>query len=447
MFRSFYLRIAIPFLLFTLALIWGLGFYFAENTRLLLFTSGTASAIAILFSLLSTRLLIRPIKELTWVARRVAGGEFGRRAKVKSKDEVGELAFFFNRMAERMEENLKLLSAERDKLTAIVNNLESGVIITDEKKRTGLMNPAAERMLGTSGREAQGRFFIQVSRDHQMDEILSRALETGKGYSGIVEKFAEEKKFLQVFAAPLGSEALIILQDLTQIRRLETVRRDFISNISHELRAPLSSIKVLTESLEEGAIDEAEVALDFLHKIEAEIDKLSQLVSEIGELSRIESGEVRFNIKPVKIAEVIRRACERMEPMANRAGISLKLELPPDLPTAFADEGRIEQLLVNLLHNATKFTSPGGKVFASAKAQDTDLAVSVADTGVGIPKEELPRIFERFYKVDRARSGGGTGLGLALAKHVVQAHGGKIWAESEERKGSVFTFTLPVTPS
>lgn len=412
-----------------------------------LLASGVASLLALFLSLLIAGLIAHPIKELTRAARRIARGDFGQRAKVKSKDEVGDLAFAFNRMAERIEETLKLVLTERDKMAAIVNNLESGVIITDAGGRVKLMNPAAQRLFETSGTEAQERPFIEISQDHQMSEILSRVLKEGREYSEILEKFDQGKKFLRIFASPLGEGALVIIQDLTEIRRLETIRRDFITNISHELRAPLASIRVLAESLEEGALNEPEVASSFLHKIQVEVDKLSQLVSELNELSRIESGDVHFDMKPVNVGEVVRRACERMEPMAERAGLSLTFEFPPELPPVLADEARIEQVLVNLLHNAVKFTPPGGKVSVLVKAEEGGLSVSVADTGVGIPKEELPRIFERFYKVDKARSGGGTGLGLAIAKHIVKAHGGKIWAESEEKKGSVFAFTLPIASS
>jgi two-component system phosphate regulon sensor histidine kinase PhoR len=236
---------------------------------------------------------------------------------------------------------------------------------------------------------------------------------------------------------------VVLLQDLTELRRLERARRDFVANISHELRTPLASLKALSETLQEGAIEDPAVAKDFLEKINAETDRLAQMVNELSELSRIESGEVPLSIEPIFLAEAVKRVVERLKAQADRAGLSLVVDIPSDLPEALADRERIEQVLVNLIHNAIKFTPPGGQINIAAKAEGDDIQVSVADTGVGIPADDLPRIFERFYKADKARAGGGTGLGLAIAKHIVEAHGGRIWAESIEGRGSTFTFTLP----
>jgi two-component system phosphate regulon sensor histidine kinase PhoR len=248
-----------------------------------------------------------------------------------------------------------------------------------------------------------------------------------------------------VIATPLEDEdgCLLLLQDLTELRRLETVRRDFVANISHELRTPTASIKALAETLRDGAIDDPSVAKDFLAKINAEADKLTQMVQELGDLSRIESGEAPIQSKPFNMAEAIEQAVGRLKAQADRAGLSLSVEPVSPLPQALGDRDRVEQVLVNLIHNAIKFTPPGGTITVSAKATIDDILVSVSDTGVGISADDLPRIFERFYKADRARTGGGTGLGLAIAKHIVEAHGGRIWAESVEGKGSTFSFTLP----
>ncbi|MBE9470118.1 MAG: PAS domain-containing sensor histidine kinase, partial [Chloroflexi bacterium] len=207
---------------------------------------------------------------------------------------------------------------------------------------------------------------------------------------------------------------------------------------------PTASLKVLAETLHSGAIDDPAVAKDFLEKMNVETDRLTQMLNELSELSRIESGEASVKTEPIDIGEVATRVVERLEAQADRAGLSVARHIPSELPKALADKEKVEQVLVSLLHNAIKFTPSGGGINLSAEVQGDNVLISVVDTGVGIPADDLPRIFERFYKADKARAGGGTGLGLAIAKHIVEAHGGKIWAESIEGKGSTFTFTLPI---
>jgi len=236
---------------------------------------------------------------------------------------------------------------------------------------------------------------------------------------------------------------LVILQDLTQVRRLETVRRDFVSNISHELRTPLASLKALVDTLRDGALEDPPAAQRFLDRMEVEVDALTQMVQELLELSRIESGQVPLQLQAVSIAEAVNIPAERLRPQAERAGLRLDVTLPADLPPVLADAERIQQVVTNLVHNAIKFTPPGGRVTVTAQAAGAEVIVTVQDTGVGIPAEDLPRIFERFYKADRARAGAGTGLGLAIARHIIQAHGGRIWAESAKGRGSNFYFALP----
>jgi two-component system phosphate regulon sensor histidine kinase PhoR len=225
---------------------------------------------------------------------------------------------------------------------------------------------------------------------------------------------------------------------------LETVRRDFVSNVSHELRTPLAALKALAETLEQGAIDDPPAAQRFLQRMDHEIDTLIQLVQELLELARIESGRVPVAKEAITPLDLTHEAVERMRLQAERAGLALSLELPEGLPAVLADRGRMEQVLVNLLHNAIKFTHPGGTIRVSAKQQGDWVIFAIHDSGIGIQPDDLARIFERFYKADPARSGGGTGLGLSIARHLVEAHNGRIWAESQPGMGSTFFFTLPV---
>jgi two-component system phosphate regulon sensor histidine kinase PhoR len=416
----------------------------AHINRTMAIVAGIASVAVILLTLLIARITTKPIKELTRVSRRMAQGELDQRVEIRSRDEIGELAGAFNEMSIKLKETMHLSAAERDKMVAIMDNMADGIVITDNEGRVTLANPAAESILQLPHNSAIGHPFIEVTSDPEMNELLSHCLETREQHTGTVERIGAKKQFLRVIATPIEDGSIVILQDLTELRRLEMIRRDFISNISHELRTPLSSIKLLAETLQEGAIEDPAMTGEFLRKIDAEVDKLNQLVAELGELARIESGEVSFDIKPTAIRDMISHAADRMGAQAERAGLKLTVDIPSDLPRVMADETRIEQVLINLLHNAIKFTPPGGEIALSAEAIGNAVAISVADTGIGIPADDLLRIFERFYKVDRARAGEGTGMGLAIAKHIVQAHGGDIWAQSEEGKGSKFTFTLPI---
>jgi two-component system phosphate regulon sensor histidine kinase PhoR len=225
---------------------------------------------------------------------------------------------------------------------------------------------------------------------------------------------------------------------------LDTDRRENVSNFSHELRTPLASIRAVVETLEAGAIDDPAVSGDFLGRIVGEVDRLAALVDELLDLARLESGRLTMRTEPIAPHDLIVRGSERLRPQIERARLDLAIDVPPDLPAVLADRTRIEQVLLNLIHNAIKFTPPGGTIAVTAGVEGEMLAISVKDTGVGIPETELPRVFERFYKADRARRSDGTGLGLAIAKHIVLAHRGSIFVTSRPGEGATFTFTLPL---
>ena len=404
-----------------------------------------AVVIAILLAIQISRTTTEPVKKLTQISKKIAEGELDQEIRVTAKDEVGDLAEAFNQMAAKLKEMVGLLTTERDKMTAILSNMADGILVVGGAGEVTMINRAAERIFQFSADKKSGHTFIEVVHDHEIDGILQKSLKTGGQQMGVVE-IEPGRQLLGVVVTPIvGTRGcVVLLQDLTEMRRLEKVRRDFIANISHELRTPTASLKVLAETLQEGAIDDPNVAKGFLDKINVETDRLAQMVSELNELSRIESGEVSLKKELIDIGEVVALVVERLKPQADRAELSLAVDIPSGIPRALADKERVEQVLVNLLHNAIKFTHSGGRINCVAKIEGNDISVSVVDTGIGIPADDLPRIFERFYKADKARAGGGTGLGLAIAKHIVEAHGGKIWAESIEGKGSTFTFTLPI---
>ncbi|MEJ2047318.1 MAG: ATP-binding protein, partial [Dehalococcoidia bacterium] len=256
-------------------------------------------------------------------------------------------------------------------------------------------------------------------------------------------------RFLRIIALPLKTDrsttgAWVLFQDLTELRSLQTMRRELVGNISHELRTPLSTIKAIVETLKDGAINDQEVAEGFLTSIDSEVDRMTQIVAELTELSRIETGKAEFNLEETNLNLLVKETMAQLSPYAERQGVAVATDLSDNLPPVTADRERIRQVVTNLLHNAIKFSHQGGRVVISTRQEGGYVSVSIADKGIGIAREDLPHVFERFYKADKSRSGGGTGLGLAIAKHVVQAHGGEISVQSEEGKGSVFSFTLPL---
>jgi two-component system phosphate regulon sensor histidine kinase PhoR len=335
------------------------------------------------------------------------------------------------------------LDAERARLAAVLEQMTDGVFIADPEGRIQFANPAAGKLFETPN--AVGRTVAEVLRQHQLVQAWRRSRETGEAQEESVELPARHE-FLQLVVLPDRSKggSLLLVQNLTRVRRLESVRRDFISNISHELRTPLASLKALTETLRDGALEDPKAARRFLGRIETEVDALTQMAQELLELTRIESGQVPLELKAVAPHKLLEAAADRMRAQAERGGLILRVEILAGVPEVRADEPRLEQVLVNLIHNAVKFTRPGGEVVLSAHIEGDFVCFAMRDTGAGIPEDDLERIFERFYKADRARSGGGTGLGLSIARHIVEAHGGKIWAESVEGRGSTFYFSIPI---
>jgi two-component system phosphate regulon sensor histidine kinase PhoR len=334
------------------------------------------------------------------------------------------------------------LNAENARLATVLEQLTDGVIIADANGMVQFANPAIRKLFNTP--KPLNHSVAEVLRNHQLVETWRRCQQTGEMQSESVE-IPARRQFLQLIAVPDSHEggSLLLVQDLTRVRRLETVRRDFISNVSHELRTPLASLKALTETLQSGALSDPEAGPRFLSRIHTEVDALTQMTQELLDLSRIESGQVELNYTPLSPKQLLSVAAERMRAQAERAGLTLTVHCADDLPHIRADQARLEQVLVNLIHNAVKFTKPGGEIVLEAEAVEGGVRCAVQDTGIGIESESLPRIFERFYRVDSSRTGSGTGLGLSISKHIVEAHGGRIWAESELGRGSTFYFLIP----
>jgi len=361
--------------------------------------------------------------------------------------EIEELILAIKELQERDNSQIKVLDNERSQLAAILFEMSDGVVLVDDQGGVRLANPAACELFGVESDWVIGRSLIEAFRSHQLVEIWQQSRKTGQSEIVTLE-FLARKLYLQCVATPVGHgqkpNTLLLLTDLTRLRQLETIRQDFIHNVSHELRTPLASLKALAETLIDGALDDPPAARKFLQNMETEVDALSLMVSELLELSRIESGRVPLKMVRVMPCELLANVEERLRLQADRAGLKINILCDDETPEVLADSSRLEQVLVNLLHNSIKFTPEGGYIALRANQDAAKVIFSVEDTGIGIPANDMNRIFERFYKIDRARRTGGTGLGLAIARHLVEAHGGQIWAESIEGKGSTFYFSIPI---
>ena len=417
----------------------------AHLQRIMIAATVVVTLLAVLLATLIAGRISRPVRELTQSAWKLSSINPSDQPIPSNKDEISQLTSVFNIMSSRLSGEIKELEKERATLEAVLQKMTDGVLIVDARGDIQLVNPAAEKMFSLSQPILINKPLIEIIRHHQPVEMWQRCRDSGETQN--VDFEVGDRLSLHGIATSLSpvisGSTLLLFQDMTRQRQIETMRRDFISNVSHELRTPLAALKALTETLQGGALEDPPAARRFLEQMETEVDSLSLMVSELLELSRIESGRVPLNRVSTRPIEIVNPAYERLRLQAERAGLSLTVDCPDDLPNVLADASRVQQVLVNLLHNAIKFTSSGGQVTLRAVQQDREILFSVTDTGIGIAAENVTRIFERFYKVDRSRATSGTGLGLAIARHLVEAHGGRIWVESEVGKGSTFSFTIP----
>ncbi len=417
------------------------------NSQVKAIISGTLIA-ALLFVLAAAfinRMITRPLRQITKAAEGITAGNLDQQIPIRTYDEIGRLGHVFNAMSQNLKTTMARIVDERSNLATVLVNLTDGVVMTDSEEKILLTNPAAERLFNFKQTDVTGRPLIEAVHDYEIDEVVKKCLSTGREQTVQLESGG---RFLRVVAVPItpghSSATLILFQDLTEMRSLQTMRRELIGNISHDLRTPIAGIKAMVETLQDGALNDKVAANDFLTRIDSEVDRLTQMVTELTELSHIETGKAELRRVPTNINLLIEEVAAQMSPLTASRPVTITTDLSPNPPIIKVDRDRIRQTLVNLLHNAIKFNNPGGNIVISTKFDTEFVTVDVADTGVGISKEDLPHVFERFYKADKARSRGGSGLGLAIAKHTIQAHGGNISAKSEEGKGSTLTFTLPL---
>ena len=379
-----------------------------------------------------------------------------RPIRTRAGGAVGRLARAFNEVAPMLEARVARLEEERRQLGVVLGGMAEGVVAVDARRRLAFVNDAAARLLGLDG-EAVGRLVAELIRNPQVQEAVEATLSWPYPHRAEIAVAGPEgwsrgpARVLAVQGTPLPGTppggAVLVFHDVTEMRRLERVRQDFVANASHELKTPLAAIKSYTEALLDGALHDEAVNAHFLRQIDAQADRLNQLILDMLSLARLDSGQELLHPAPMFLAPLVRRCVEAQRGRAEAGRLDYGLDpLPPDDATAtVADEEAVRQILDNLIDNAIKYTPDGGRVRVALRDEGPVLALEVADTGIGIPRDDLPRIFERFYRVDKARSRalGGTGLGLAIVKHLVGALGGRVDVESRPGAGSTFTVRLP----
>ncbi|MDQ3655390.1 MAG: cell wall metabolism sensor histidine kinase WalK, partial [Chloroflexota bacterium] len=390
--------------------------------------------------------IVGPLEELRKQAHAVAAGDLTARVDPSETREFAEVGYAFNRMTEELETSHDALDQARLRLEAVLAELADGVVITDDEGVVLRMNTAAETLLAAQEANALGKPFVQVARDHELNHLLRSALDGQEHSEAAIEHGLNRRTLLttaQVVEDSRERLGLVVLRDISELRRLETVRREFVANVSHELRTPLTSIRAMVETLEAGAIEDEAITSDFLARIVGEVDRLNALVEDLLDLARLEAGRTTLNYTTVDPVELVQTGADRLRLQIDRAQLTMDVSAEGALQPIRVDRARLEQVLINLVHNAIKFTPAEGAIHLHVRQNGDNTTIEVQDTGVGIAPSEQVRLFERFYKSDKARRSEGTGLGLAIAKHIVQAHGGTISVESVVGEGATFRIVVP----
>jgi len=415
---------------------------------------GGASAItiliALLFSYVLSNLTSKPLRDMAHAAARIGHGGSKSKIPVVSNDEIGMLAGVLNDMSERIEDQVQHLSAEKQRLDTILSSMGEGIMVTAPDGVITLVNPAFRRLFSIPG-SVEGKKLVEISRHPDLLEAFN---DLGKpDVNDLVREISIQPNDITLLThwVPLDVDGVrqgvvAVFHDISDLKSAENMRRDFVANVSHELRTPVTIIKGYAETLLDGILESDPArALRFVEIISSHSERLTNLINDILTLSSLETKEALLELNPIDVSGTIGKACMLLQERAIQKNIAIINESAVGaLPRVMADQGRLEQVMVNLLENAIKYTPEGGSVRFSAEDDGDFVRVSVADTGIGIPFKDLPRIFERFYRVDEARTReqGGTGLGLAIVKHIVQLHGGTVSVTSEPGQGSILSFTV-----
>ncbi len=404
--------------------------------------------IAELASFLHMRSISARVCRLQKFADRAAAGDFTSLDRDGGHDEIADLAGSLGGTVAQLGRTIHTLTDERNRSAAILGSMVEGVAVVAGDERILYCNRAFEQILELPEGSSQGKKLVEAIRQAELVAAVRQALPGAKQITGEVEVGTVRRRSFSVTAAPVlaagANSAVLVLHDITGLRRLERVRRDFVANVSHEFKTPLTAIQGFAETLLAGALDDTTNRKRFVEIIREHAWRLARLTDDLLKLSRIEAGKLELEFRPVRVEALVNGCVETARFKAEAKGLRIKVSLPEVLPTVRADGAQLGEVLQNLLDNALQYTPQGGKIEVSALTNGQSVTITVADTGIGIPESDLERIFERFYRVDAARSreAGGTGLGLAIARHIVDAHGGRIWVESAVGRGSRFHFSV-----
>lgn len=415
------------------------------------FSLFTVAVVASLFGLRFAHGIAAPIEAITRSTRKIAAGAFDERIHQRGRDELGVMADSINAMAARIAEQFDDLTQQTGKLEGILTHLVSGVIVVDRSGRITLVNPAVEQMVGIRAEQLLEKWHWEAGRHFGLGTLIDEAILVGTAQKKEITLYKPVERTVEVNITPIKMNhdriagAVVLLHDVSEFRRLERMRSEFVANVSHELRTPITAVKGFSETLLDGALNDPEIARQFLRIIYDESERLRRLVNDLLELSKIESGHTVFRFEPLDLTDLVKRTVEKYTHQAETGGLTIRTELPEHAVFLHADTDRIQQVLINLLGNAIAYTPQGGEVVVAVKETSDSGVLEVRDTGIGIPSADLPRLFERFYRVDKARArlSGGTGLGLSIVKHIVEGHGGRVEVESEVGQGSIFRIFLP----
>ncbi|MCK8824664.1 two-component system histidine kinase PnpS [Fuchsiella alkaliacetigena] len=406
-----------------------------------------AIVISLLIGLSVTKRITNPIERMTYVAGRMARGYLDQKIRLNSKDELGRLSSAFNDMASRLKAKLDEISGEKNKMEAILSSIGDGVIAVDKDGRIILFNPTAEELFEVKEERILGKYTLEVMRNHKLGTLIMNCMQQQEDISAEIELLYPSNRIIRVHATRIkdGSKehgVVAVFRDVTELRRLEQMRTEFVGNVSHELKTPLTSIKGYTETLLTNQQADFETNQQFLQIINDEADRLEQLISELLDLAELESRD--SSLAAVDLEEVLTDVLMIISPKATSKEISLEVDLPTDIAKVKGSREELNRLYTNLIDNAVKYTPAGGQVKIEVEEQADQVWTYISDTGIGIPAEDLERIFERFYRVDKTRSRklGGTGLGLSIVKHIIKNHQAEIEVESEVGVGTEFKFYL-----
>ncbi len=403
--------------------------------------------IALVTGYFLSRTITSPVVKLMQKAQSIAKGDFDKELEVKSGDEIGKLTETFNYMAQNLKDNLTEISSEKSKMETILNYMTDGIIAFNLQGEVIHSNPASVRILGVEGLENFQEYRTRFGFEYSLEDVLYLQSNQTAEIS-IVVGTKTIKVYFAVFTDEIKKPegVIAVLQDITEQQRLEDMRKEFVANVSHELRTPLTSIKSYSETLLDGALEDRETAEHFLEVINSEADRMTRLVKDLLQLSRLDNHQMKWDFKKISIVDLVKSAVERMELEAKSRKQTLECFVMGDIPEIEADYGRLEQVAFNIIGNAIKYTLDGGKVTVYVGKIYNDVYFKVSDNGIGIPESDMQRIFERFYRVDKARSRemGGTGLGLSIAKEIVEAHSGTINISSKIGVGTEVTVRLPM---